>query len=362
MQKLGRGFLVLVTGLLSGLALVASAAGTTATHSPAVRHLKVQIKALAMDENHIAYAVGSSLGKSNGKVLVWNVRSGKTQTVSGNKTRGADSTGGSGVFGLAISGVRVAWLVNEGGNLEGDDFLYTSSVVTPKERLVATEHRSGDSCSGGSFANNPSCAGKWLLGLVGSGGLLAIDRWTTDGTGGSQATLNVLTGRNLKQVASEQPSFQNLDANAGRVAAVGADDVVHIVSGTGESLRSVSPSSVKTAALSGHRLVVLTKTRTLELYSTKTGALQKTLVAHGAKAPANLDLQDNVAIYTTGGFVRAVNLSTGKDRQIGKLRGSIAFAHIDGAGVAYAGNGIRATYGKGTLVFVPMARVKAAVG
>jgi hypothetical protein len=250
MQTLGRALLVLVTGLLSGFALVASAAGTTGAHGPAVRHLKVQIKALAMDENHVAYAVGSSLGKSNSRVLVWNLRSGKTQTVSGKKTRVADSTGGSGVFGLAISGVRVAWLVNEGGNLEGDDFLYSSSVVTPKERLVATEHRSGDSCSAGSSTNNPSCAGKWLLGLVGSSGLIALDRWTTDGTGVAQADLDVLANGGLHRVSSGLPPFLNLDTNTKRAAVLGPDDIVQIFSSTGKLLRTVHPLSTKAAGLS----------------------------------------------------------------------------------------------------------------
>lgn len=364
MKKLGRAFLVLAAGLLSALALVASAAGTTARHSSnQVRHLQVPIEALAMDESRIAYDVGSSLGKSDNKVLVWNVRTGTTTKVSGSKTRQADSTGtGSGVYGLAIAGDRVAWLVNEGGNLEADDYLYSSSVVTPKERLVASQHRSGDACSGGSYANNRSCAGKWLLGLVGSGGLIALDKWTTDATGISEADLDVLAGRSAKQVASGQPPFLNLDANAGRVAVLGAADEIQILSNTGKVLRSIAAPGAKAAALSGHKLVVLTTGHTLALYDTQTGSLRRTFVLfNGTRAPRNLDVQGNIAIYSTGPAVRALNLSTGRDRQVGQLRSTVAFAHVDGAGLVYAGNGVRASYGKATLVFVPLAKVKAAV-
>jgi hypothetical protein len=78
-------------------------------------------------------------------VLVWNARTGKTTKVSGRQTRGADdSSTGSGVFGLAVAGPRVAWLVNVGGNTEGDDYLFASSVANPKERRVASVTRTGD--------------------------------------------------------------------------------------------------------------------------------------------------------------------------------------------------------------------------
>jgi hypothetical protein len=63
MQTLGRAFLVLVTGLLSALALVASAAGTTTTAALKVRvkHLQVPVAALAMDGSRIAYDASAKL-------------------------------------------------------------------------------------------------------------------------------------------------------------------------------------------------------------------------------------------------------------------------------------------------------------
>jgi hypothetical protein len=54
-MTLRRALFVLTAGSLSGLALVASAAGTTATSSAkVVRHLQVPVAALAMDGSRVA--------------------------------------------------------------------------------------------------------------------------------------------------------------------------------------------------------------------------------------------------------------------------------------------------------------------
>jgi hypothetical protein len=97
---------------------------------------------------------------------------------------------------------------------------------------------------------------------------------------------------------------------------------------------------------------VLTKHGTLELYDARTGSLRKTLAVHDGATPDNLDVQGNVAIYAHGSL-HAVNLSSGKDRVIGKLRRGVELARIDSAGVAYAGGR--------TLAFLPFGRVAAAV-
>src|SRR3954452_8856836 len=155
-MKLDRAVLVLAAGLLSGLALVASAAGTSTTHGVKVKHLQVPVAALAIDGSRIAYDASAKLvtkPHATNKVLVWNVRTGKTVKVSGAKTAVSDGVGGDGVFQLAIAGSRVAWVVNEGGNLENEDYLFTSSVTNPKERKVASALRTGDSCAPSSAAS-----------------------------------------------------------------------------------------------------------------------------------------------------------------------------------------------------------------
>lgn len=361
MTKLGRALLVLSVGLsglaLSGLALAASATGTPSNHTPKVRRVQGRVEALAMDGNRIAYDVDPQSAPNQNKVLVWNVHTGRTTKVSGNQTRHADSTStGSGVFQLAVAGSRVAWLVNLGGNTEGDDYLFTSSVTKPKERKIATSFRFGDNCPGRTQSN---CAGKWLGGLVGSGKLMALNRWTTDATGSViQGELDVLGGSGMKKVASGTSTVEATSADGGRVAVLRTDGTVGLYSSAGKLLRTVTPSSARAIALSGRNLVVLTKTRTLQLYNTETGNRRKTFSVPGTK-PGNLDVQGNIAIYTTGSTVHALNLSSRKARIIGTLRGGIGLARIANAGLAYTSNRY---YPKGaTLVFVPFARIAAAV-
>jgi hypothetical protein len=287
-------------------------------------------------------------------VLVWNVRTGETVKVSGKHTARADSTStGSGVFQLAIAGTRVAWLVNEGGNTEGDDYLFASSLAKPKERGVASEVRYGDNCPGRSQA---LCAGRWLGGLVGSGNLIALNRRTTDSNGAvTDGELDLLNGTTLKQIAPGPNTVEAVSADGGRVAVLRLNGTVALYSSAGTLLRTVSPSSAKAAALSGPNLVVLTNTGTLELYNTQTGSLRKTLYVHGkTKQTPNLDAQGNIAVYTTGASLHAVNLTSGKDRVVGTLSRGIALARIDSAGLAYAGNK--------TLIFLPFKRITAAVG
>lgn len=359
MKKLHQAFLVLIAGLLSGLALAASAAGTTAMSSARVRHLRVQVEALAIGGNRIVYDAGSSSGNAGNQVLVWNLRTGKTIKVSGRKTAAADtSSTGPGVFQLAIAGSRVAWLVNEGGNTEGDDYLFTSSIVKPKERRVASEVRIGDYCSGRSGS---LCAGKWLGGLVGSGSLIAANRWTTDATGAVTAgELDVVSGTKLRRVATGANKVQAAVADRGRVAVLRVDGNVALYSAAGKRLVTVNPPNAEAVALRGKNLVVITKTRQLELYNAHTGSLRKTFSVGGTKRPSNLDVQGNIAIYTVGSGLHTVNLSSGKDRIFTQLRGGPILARIDSAGLVYAV--YRYEYRPGTrLAFVPFARVAAKV-
>jgi hypothetical protein len=365
MTKLGRAFLVLIGGLLSSLALVASASGTTATPSAKmVRHLPVPVAALAMDGSRIAYDSSAryvTKPQATNRVLVWDVRTGKTVEVSGEKTAAADSTStGVGVVQLAIAGSRVAWLVNEGGNLEGDDYLFTSSITNPKERQVASAVRTGDNCPGRQASH---CAGKWLGGLVGAGDLIAANRWTTDGSGAVTAgELDVLGGAKLSQIATGADTVLATSADQDRIVVLRSDGTVAMYSSSGNLLRTVTPSSARAVALNKHALVVLTKTRTLELYYAPSGRFSKKCPVHGTQTPHSLDVQGDIAVYTVGDSVHAQDLGSCKDRVIGTLHNRIAFARIDSAGLAYAANGTGKTFGKGTLVFVPLARVKAAVG
>jgi hypothetical protein len=113
MKKLLSVVLVLAAGI-SGLALAASAAGTSASGARLVR-LHAPIEALAMSGSQVAYDVADNTSYRKGKrvglpnrVLVWNLRTGKTTKVSGRQTGGADSAAWGGLTRLAIAGSRVA--------------------------------------------------------------------------------------------------------------------------------------------------------------------------------------------------------------------------------------------------------------
>ena len=77
MKKVTNVLVVLCAGAI-GLALVGGAASETAPSRPKIRYTPAKIEALAIDGNRIAYDVGSTLGKNNNTVLVWNVDTGRT--------------------------------------------------------------------------------------------------------------------------------------------------------------------------------------------------------------------------------------------------------------------------------------------
>jgi hypothetical protein len=202
-------------------------------------------------------------------------------------------------------------------------------------------------------------AGAWLGGLVGSGSLIALNTWTTDGTGSvTDGSLDVLNGTQTKPIATGADTVQAVSADGGRVVVLRSDGAVGMYSSTGKLLRTVTPSGATSVALSGHNLVVLTKTRKLVLYYAPSGSPAKTFSVQGRQTPGNLDVQGSIAIYSVGNAVHAVNLGNRKDRVIGKLSRRVGLARISSVGVVYSNNRFAS---KGTLVFVPFSRVAAAV-
>jgi hypothetical protein len=360
-MKLLRLTLVLAV-LLIALGLLSSAAGTAT--GTKVKRAPGPIRALAMDGSRVAYDVANPRGSGSGnKVLVWNLLTGKVTKVSGKRTDQADTTStGYGVRELAIAGNRVAWIINQGGNTESDDYLCTSSVASPKEQKLAEAMRSGP---------DQSSPGDWITGLVGSGNVLAVNRWNVDENGSvTRARLDLIRTNRLARIAAGPATILAQSADAGRIAVLRSDGTVGVYSTAGKLVLTVTPSPTKKIALHGKYLVVLTTTRKLEVYDSHTGSRLKTLPVrgHAQAAPQNLDVEANLAVYTVWPDVRIVNLKTRKDRVIGHMRGFYfydrVFAQIEPAGVVYAGN-VRNRPVKwsetGTVVFVPFARVTAAV-
>ncbi len=370
--------LLLLFAALASLALAGSAAGTSSSATQTL-HFKAPIEALSIADANVAFDLGRSYANKQGKVankankvLVRNVRTGRTTQMSGKKTAHADATGaGESVFQLAIAGAKVAWLVNEGGNIESSDMLFTSSLTSPKEREVAHYTRHGDHCSG----RSTNCAGNWLGGLVNSESLLLYNRWTTDAQGNvTKGQLDELNGTSTKVRSKTAGAVEAVSADRQRVAVLRPDGTVALYTRTGSLLKTIHPTSAaKEVAVSRNNLVVLEEGGTLANYDCTNGTLRKTFELKGNPSYLQaLDVQGNVAVYSRAvrfktnavseGAIHAINLTTGKDSTIGTLSGAIAFAKIDTTGLAYASNGYGAwQYGNATLVFVPFAKVAAAV-
>jgi hypothetical protein len=360
----------------ASLALAASAAGTTATPAK-TRHFNAPIGALALDGSRVAYGLSSSSGGHASQVFVWNLRSGKTTKVSGRLT----ASWPDGLAELALAGSRVAWIVRTGANTSSSDLLLTSSLASPHERKVASVQRGAADCG----SMGPHCAGKWIGGLVSTGGRLLVNRYTTAGHGSGKVdgvnhavtsgTLYSLAGTTLQHVASGTEIVAAAYGDHARVAVLRPNGSVGVYSSAGKQLLSLTPTPrAAEVALSGGNLLVLKYGGTLALYDSSSGSLWKTFQVRGdPKLVQNLGVQGQIAIYTTGvGFglgdyrhstLHAVNLGSGKDRVIGTFGPGyaqvIGLARIDTAGVVYSSSRVE---DNGKLVFLPWARVAAAVG
>lgn len=350
--------LVLTVGL-AALALVAGASGLpsqTTSIDP-----RGEVVALAVHGSRVAYAL-------EGKVFLWNIRTGTTTKVSGARTSELGQ-----VTELGITGSQVAWYVNLTSNSESDDYLFESSVLKPKERHVASEVRMGDPC--GAAGGPGACVGDWIGGVVVSSNRILVNRWSTNASGSiASAGLYVLSGTRLAPIAAGAGTVAAVAADSKRVAALRTNGSIGVYSAAGKHLATVIPSArTEQVALSGRNLLVLEPNSQLALYDADTGSLRKTFILHGH--PDQLERQalavhNGIAVYSTptrgkaGGVVtataiRAIKLSSGRDRLVGSRPGQITIARLSSFGLVYAGNGN--TFGPNRLVFVPLAKVAAAV-
>ena len=316
-----------------------------------VKNTRGWIESIDMDGARVAYAVR---GPDCTKVFVWNVVTQGAAVVSGKQTCGADSTStGAGVREIAVAGVRIAWIVNSGGNTESFDVLYTATLPRPKERRLASALRTGDV--------DGVLTGNWIGGLVGDLELLAVTTWQTDATGGiTGAALRRIGLKGLSTLSTGLQSYKTAAADTRRIAITRRDGTVALHLPTGEQLREIVPSSLKEAALQGGDLVVLTAANTVEAYSAATGKRRATWpVAAGA---ARLDVASGRAVYAVGGTVHLVRLADGKDVSLPAAPRAIEGLEIEASGIVYAYNTIRGGREVGNLAFVPMAKATSLLG
>ena len=359
------GLLFTACGGMTTARPVAAERGPTSGSSGKVIRLHAPLAALSIDGSRVAYVAN--------RVFVWNLGTGKTTQVGGRQ-----ANGDGGFTQLAIAGTRLAWLSEAGGNEESDQDLYTSSLLSPKARHVLGEVRYGNQCGAGRIGYKPACAGAWIGGVVGSGKRILVNRWTTDKTGMvSKAGLYALKGTALEPVARGSKTVEAAAADSRRVAVaqwrwLPGEKTIHVYSEAGKPLLSVTPRKQPEAiALSGRDLVVLTHNGKLFYYDARTGSLRKIFTPHGVANQQVLAVHGDIAVYSTPvrhrgsgpkSAIRALNLSTGKDRPVGALPGQITLARMDSTGLVYANNLWSSSKGYvNQLVFLPFTQVAAAV-
>ena len=125
-------------------------------------------------------------------------------------------------------------------------------------------------------------------------------------------------------------------------------------------LREIVPSSEQEVALEGGDLVVLTKTKTVEVYSAATGKARATWpVVAGA---AHLDVSAGIAVYAVGRDVHELRLVDGKDAVVATAPREVVAFQIETPGIVYAYNSIRRGKDIGNLAFVPRAKATGMLG
>jgi len=350
------------TGVVAALAcagLLVGALDGSAARTPPIRQKAAggQIETFSLSGGRIAYDVMARTGAAApcNKVLVWSPQRGSTARISGRQTCSADSTStGAGVRELVLSGGRAAWIVNQGGNSESSDHLYSSTVARPHEQLVAAAFRSGD-VSG-------VLTGNWLGGLVGANGFLAVDHWATN-AGGDVTTVRLRrVGPRLADLAQGPGAMLARSTDGRLIAVLRSGNTIGLYSTDGALRRTVTPVQGATeVAVRGDFLAVLTSADTLEVYNSHSGRRLRTWrVAHGAHS---LDVSNGIAAYAapfpSGGYARVVHvrrLKSGRDRVLTTTPPELIGVQLEPAGLAYAFDRI-APNRAGTLGFVPMSRV-----
>ncbi len=365
MRRLSRWVLALAVPLLLVLAVPAAA---TRTPTRELKHASGPIVALAIDGSRVVY---STQGNA---VYVWNIRSSSTSRV-----RGYSTSSDPLVQEVAIAGERVAWITRSafGNSHETWENLYTASRTgQSRRRLASAFRRDGESDTGVEL-----WTGKWIGGLVGSGNLLAVSRWGTKPTPDqsgltiSNARLSLISTRGgaLHPIASGEQSIVSRAADSGRVAVLRQDGSVGIYSAAGALMRQIMPSSTKEIAMGGGRLVVLTQTKTLEVYDPGTGRLVHSWPIKTKRAYlqlGHLQAYGRIALISVdprywSRNLRILDLNTGRSVSLPTIpRSACNDASVGSLGLVYAVNSYKAYGGhhpSGTLVFLSTAQVLTAI-
>jgi hypothetical protein len=374
----------LALGLLFFVLLVASAQAGAAKPQPnKVKQTAKPIWTLAMDGPRVAYA-------SAGRVHVWNVATGATSVVKGGYGNATHRV----AVAVAIAGKRVAWIKRQRfRETEESDKLYTAPIGGWAQ-LLTQGHLVG-------WADSSRTMGGWIGGLVGSGKVLAVSTWQSNGTVSSDERLSLITPTGLRTIVTGPGAIVAAAVNGGHIAVLRStaawpawepatpttEPTVGIYSTEGTLLREIALTDQipppytnmcctidNSIALSGDRLVVLTETATphvkwtttLQVYNWRTGTLVRTWPLACCRpwtlSVTPLAVYGRLAAIEGASLLNLVDLTTGNYFPIAHD----SYVNDTGSPMAIGSRGLVYTpnpryKGPGELVFVPMAKLLAMV-
>jgi hypothetical protein len=302
------------------------------------------------------------------------VATGATSVVKGRYSNAQHSVDAAEV---AIAGKRVAWTKRQQfGNHEASERLYTAAVG-------GAAHLIGSAYIGNGHTG-------WIGGVVGSGNVLAVSTWSWNDTVSTRQRLDLVTANGLRPIHTGTGTIVAVAADGGQIAVFrstaawpqGPADwspppetavpTVGVYSAGGALLGEVAPSAPSEVALRGDRLIVLTRTHTVDVYDWKTGALARTWPVAASGLPQDLAVYGRLAVYALavgcrGGSVclqlHLLDLTSGSDVLIATTSYAARNVAIGSRGLVYAVNSYPSVpHPQGKLVFVPTAKLLAKVG
>jgi len=363
--------------LAPALVLVSATSAAAIPKASREKLVAKPIQTLALDGSRVAYM------RDDRRVAVWNVSTGATTVIQGTYPSNGRRFGYGGGE-VAIAGERVAVITRfvTGNSQQTQERLYTATLGGVAHQLGkltnhSTNPQDGEPDGGLSYGN-------WIAGVVGSGKTLAVSIWKSNDGVPANERLSVVTPTGLHTIVTGPGAIVARAADGGHIAvfrstsAWPAEDVdpattaptVGIYSTSGALLREIAlSSSAYDIALSGDELVVLTETSpqpgsfaaTLQVYNWLTGELTDTWpvsLGHLSPGAHQLAVYGQIAAVEGPNRLHLVDLKTGKDVAIAPS--SASPAAIDSRGLVYAVNP-SSDKGRGKLVFVPMAKLRADV-
>ena len=289
-----------------------------------------RVEAIGMDGFRVALAMHRP-GEC-AQILYWNIAWDYTSKITDEDERTCQlSEAGGEIRSVAIAGIRSAWMIHS----RRADRILTSNSTACFDRIVSTVTRR----DGG------------VASLSGDGGSLV---YAVRNDGGRGNAIGAVRGRDVQTLVREGAPVA-VSADAGRIAVLDRTGAIDIRLSTGELAGTVPNTDAVAIALRAERLVVLTRSGRLQVFSTATQEKLRDWPAP-AGVSSRIDAQFGFAVVTAGGNVYTVSLTTGRRSLVASVPGPV-LAEIEPSGIAYAYN----TGTGGHLRFVRFADLEAAM-